>query len=436
MKWLGVIRCLVVFAASWVSPGLLWAQSATVAQSDVVKVEVPEDNQSFTVKVNDREILEYRKIESPNKPYVRKLFTPAGVQILRDSPDDHKHHHALMFAVKADNVDFWGEQPNAGIEKFLARQSIRTSVENGFGCGEFSNTLEWIDPQAAKPLLEELRRISVFSGPDLKVTLLSWHTTLEPAKGKDSVVLGGDHYFGLGMRFVTSMDEEGEFLNSDNKEGESVRGSEKLTPARWCAYRSKADGKPVTVAMFDSPENPRHPNKFFTMRPFAYLAATLNLWKEPMTLKAGEPLKLTDVNQVLLDVFRNLQVAIDESGASVTSVDLPTVRADASQLVHVFQNLIANGIKFRREEPPRIHVSAIDDGQYWHFSVQDNGIGIEPQYADRVFVIFQRLHTRQEYPGTGIGLTVCKRIIVRHGGKIWFESEPGKGTTFFFTIPK
>jgi len=150
----------------------------------------------------------------------------------------------------------------------------------------------------------------------------------------------------------------------------------------------------------------------------------------------AKPLKLTDVNQVLLDVFRNLQVAIDESGASVTSVDLPTVRADASQLVHVFQNLIANGIKFRREEPPRIHVSAIDDGQYWRFSVQDNGIGIEPQYADRVFVIFQRLHTRQEYPGTGIGLTVCKRIIVRHGGKIWFESEPGKGTTFFFTIPK
>lgn len=150
----------------------------------------------------------------------------------------------------------------------------------------------------------------------------------------------------------------------------------------------------------------------------------------------AKPLELTDVNQVLFDVFRNLQVAIDESGASVATDDLPTVRADASQLVHVFQNLIANGIKFRRADPPRIHVSAIEDGQYWRFSVQDNGIGIEPQYSDRIFVIFQRLHTRQEYPGTGIGLTVCKRIVVRHGGKIWFESEPGKGTTFFFTIPK
>jgi hypothetical protein len=293
MKLPVVAGCLAVFAASWISPSALLAQSAAVAVSDTVKVEVPEDDQSIAVKVDDRAILEYCKIESPNKPYVRKLFTPAGVQILRDSPGDHKHHHALMFAVKADNVDFWGEQPNAGIEKFRARESIRTRVYSGGGWGEFTNSLDWVDPQTDKPLLQEIRRVRAFGGPDLKVTLLSWQTTLEPAKGKDSATLGGDHYFGLGMRFVTSMDEEGEFVTSDNNEGESIRGSEKLTPARWCAYLSKADGKPVTVAMFDSPENPRHPNKFFTMRPFAYLAATLNLWKEPMTLKAGEPLKLS-----------------------------------------------------------------------------------------------------------------------------------------------
>jgi PAS domain S-box-containing protein len=150
----------------------------------------------------------------------------------------------------------------------------------------------------------------------------------------------------------------------------------------------------------------------------------------------AKPPELIDVNNVLLDVFRNLQVAIDESRASVATGELPTVRADASQLQQVFQNLIANGIKFHRDEPPQVHVSAKDLGQQWRFSVQDNGIGIEAQYADRVFGIFQRLHTRQEYPGTGIGLTVCKRIVVRHGGKIWFESELGKGTTFFFTLPK
>jgi len=102
----------------------------------------------------------------------------------------------------------------------------------------------------------------------------------------------------------------------------------------------------------------------------------------------------------------------------------------------VFQNLISNAIKFQRENGPNIHVSAQNERREWVFSIRDNGIGIDRQYADRIFIIFQRLHTRQEYPGTGIGLALCKRIVERHGGKIWFESEPGKGTTFFFTIPK
>ena len=127
---------------------------------------------------------------------------------------------------------------------------------------------------------------------------------------------------------------------------------------------------------------------------------------------------------------------IEENQAIITNKDLPTVRADASQLVLVFQNLLANAIKFRGQDLPIVHVSAQDREREWLFSVQDNGIGIEPQYAERVFVIFQRLHTRVEYPGTGIGLAVCRRVVERHGGKIWFESEPGKGSTFFFTLPK
>jgi PAS domain S-box-containing protein len=152
--------------------------------------------------------------------------------------------------------------------------------------------------------------------------------------------------------------------------------------------------------------------------------------------RQGKPIEPADAHAILGEAVRNLAARIEETHAVITNDDLPTVRVDASQLVLVFQNLLANAIKFRREGIPGIHVSAQDKGGEWLFAVKDNGIGIEARHAERVFVIFQRLHTREEYPGTGIGLSVCKRIVERHGGKIWFESEPGNGTTFFFTIPK
>jgi PAS domain S-box-containing protein len=152
--------------------------------------------------------------------------------------------------------------------------------------------------------------------------------------------------------------------------------------------------------------------------------------------RRGKPLESADSHAILGEALRNLAARIEETHAVITNGDLPTVRADASQLVLVFQNLISNAIKFRREGIPGIHVSARDKGGEWLFAVKDNGIGIESRHAQRVFEIFQRLHTREEYPGTGIGLSVCKRVVERHGGKIWFESEPGSGTTFFFTIPK
>ena len=150
----------------------------------------------------------------------------------------------------------------------------------------------------------------------------------------------------------------------------------------------------------------------------------------------GQPPEPTDAHAALGDALANLAISIRESQAIITNDDLPTVSVDPTQLVQVFQNLLANAIKFRQAATPRIHVSARDAGPEWVFSVQDNGIGIEPQHAERTFVIFQRLHTRAEYPGTGIGLAVCKRIAERHGGKIWLTSVPGTGTTFFFTVPK
>jgi light-regulated signal transduction histidine kinase (bacteriophytochrome) len=131
----------------------------------------------------------------------------------------------------------------------------------------------------------------------------------------------------------------------------------------------------------------------------------------------------------------NLQVAMQETHAEVTSDPLPTLRVDASQISQLLQNLIGNGIKFHGEETPKIHIGAEQRDGAWTFSVRDNGIGMEPQYYDRIFQIFQRLHTRKQYPGTGIGLAICKKIVERHGGKIWVESQPGHGSTFYFTLP-
>jgi len=150
----------------------------------------------------------------------------------------------------------------------------------------------------------------------------------------------------------------------------------------------------------------------------------------------GTEFRPTDCEDVLQMVCGNLKKTIYDTGAVVTWDHLPTVMADASQLVHLFQNLIANAIKFRGDQPPTIHISAATRGNEWVISVIDNGIGIASQYFERIFIIFQRLHNRTEHSGTGIGLAICKKIVERHGGRIWVESQPGKGSTFLFTIPK
>jgi PAS domain S-box-containing protein len=142
----------------------------------------------------------------------------------------------------------------------------------------------------------------------------------------------------------------------------------------------------------------------------------------------------TDLESVLADVLRVLTISIAESGAEVTHDPMPTVVCDPTQIGQVFQNLIVNAIKFRSEDPPRIHVGAESSGDEWVFTVRDNGLGIEPEYFDRIFVIFQRLQSRADYPGTGMGLAICKRIIERHGGRTWVESGEGIGSTFYFTL--
>ncbi|HEY9657135.1 MAG TPA: ATP-binding protein, partial [Allocoleopsis sp.] len=146
--------------------------------------------------------------------------------------------------------------------------------------------------------------------------------------------------------------------------------------------------------------------------------------------------ELTEVERSLSRALSNLRGRINETDAVISHDPLPTIVADGTQLMQLFQNLIGNAVKFKKpDQAPKIHIGVQRQDEAWLFSVQDNGIGIDPQFADRIFVIFQRLHTRDEYAGTGMGLAICKKIVECHRGRIWVESELGQGATFYFTIP-
>jgi len=279
-----------------------WAALATVSLgADAQQVEVAEQSGIVQFLVEKQPVMVYRASGAPKKPYVLELRTPAAVNVLRDAPADHKHHHGLMLALGVDGVDFWSEQANCGRQVQHDLQTHCTSQSTTDPAGRqttgFQFTLQqrlaWLGPQGDEQLLVEQRQLTLTRSEDGKATLLCWQSLLEPAPDKQKAVLDGRHYFGLGMRFVASMDKDGVFFNADGKDGEVVRGTEKLTPVRWMAYTASVDGKPVTVAIFDHPQNPRHPAPVFTMTGgFAYMSATLNLWKEKLDIAAGKPLLL------------------------------------------------------------------------------------------------------------------------------------------------
>lgn len=151
--------------------------------------------------------------------------------------------------------------------------------------------------------------------------------------------------------------------------------------------------------------------------------------------REGRTFRTVDCNQVLEQVNSNLALAMEESGCELTSDPLPRVFADRSQILMLIQNLVYNAIKYRSEQAPRIHLSHERLQTHHQIAVKDNGLGIAPSFHDRIFQIFQRLHAREEYSGTGIGLALCKRIVENHGGRIWVKSREGEGATFFFTMP-
>lgn len=260
------------------------------AQSGTSPLQIVKEPNALVFDWGDHPMLSYRFNEVPFKPYAQTFYTPSGINILRDAPHDHLHHHALMYAIGVNGVSFWAETPGCGTQEHLDFAETGVATIADMSWAGFVEQLQWrfADKSAA---LTERRTLRTTRNEALNASLVLWDSELSVPAGGTSVKLTGDHYYGLGMRFLESMDKGGEFITATGKFGDVVRGDERLSPADWCAYTAEADGKPVTVAMFDCPANPRYPALWFTMQtPFAYLSATRNLWKEPMELNAGSKL--------------------------------------------------------------------------------------------------------------------------------------------------
>ncbi len=280
---LGSMVGMAIFAAG--------SLSVTAAEGGS-KLRVARDDSTLSISDGERPLLRYRYAGVPKKPYVDQLFSPAGVEVLRDSPPDHLHHHGLMYALEVDKVNFWEEHfPKSGQEKQKSLAELKPDVRRGVGPAGLVEELDWLPPATEEPLLVERRTIEVLDAKDLGATLAQWCCRLQAPPEKDKVVLRGNFYFGLGMRFLASM-EGGRFFNADDKTAELVRGKGPFVQTKWCAYTAKADDKPVTVAIFDHPANRPAATIYTKSKPFIYLSATLNEWQKPVTVKAGKPLDL------------------------------------------------------------------------------------------------------------------------------------------------
>jgi hypothetical protein len=256
-------------------------------------LQLKDNSQAITVSSGPRSILRYNYGKVPFKPYVQELYTPAGINVLLDAPSDHLHHHALMFAVGVNGINFWEERGQPGRQQHRSLEKMKPSGKNQKGSVGFREQLEWINTADNQLMLHEQRELYVPLLKKVTATVMIWQTSLALPEGVKSAKLTGEHYYGLGMRFVRAMDNQGPYLNAEGAPGETFRGEDRLTNASWCAYYAEITGKPVTAAMFGHPENPRAPTTWFTMvKPFAYLAATMNLVRQPFDLTSGTPLKL------------------------------------------------------------------------------------------------------------------------------------------------
>lgn len=259
---------------------------AAVAEDAPLRISV--EKGAARVLAGDDTLMRYAFEPERFKPCVDVFVTPGGVNVLRDSPHDHVHHHALMFAIKVNGVNFWEERETSGRQAHV--RFSPAEVDRDGARARLAETLRWLDADGAA-LAHEERVVELYAPEPGRPSLLSWTTTLRPDGALDRVELGGNHYHGLGMRFLVSMDHTDTFrFAADAQDAEQVRGSEYLRRASWCAFTADADGKQATVAMFDHPSSTRFPALWFTMHtPFNYLSATRNLWREPLEATAQKP---------------------------------------------------------------------------------------------------------------------------------------------------
>jgi len=264
--------------------GILATSWSACAEGDI-----RESNDLINISIDGKPILEYCQRCNPNKVYVSKIYSPSGLQILLDSPHDHVHHHGLMYAIDSGEHVWWKDGEKNGKQKPAAK----TETEKRKDAVIIRQPINW-NSSGGKTVLQESRTIIAHIEEDIPATLLTWKMRLSTAGSNPVTLDTKKHYAGLGIRFVRKMDKIGSFIFPDGSNSTAVRGTEKVTPDKWCAYVTSVDNKPVTVAMFSAPSNVRHPTYWFTMtEPFAYISATLNLYRKPYTLKSSSPLDLT-----------------------------------------------------------------------------------------------------------------------------------------------
>ena len=286
------MKTLKIMAIAFLLGGGVVGCTSSNLSPTIGPMRIATEDNMLSVRAGEEVLVIYHIDATASKPYVLELCTPSGENVLRDAPRDHVHHHGLMFAVSVEGTSFWVEREDSGRQIHRGFIDTKITEQGGRSCASFIERVSWLGP-AGTELLREVRTIEVSVMKDRAVTFLVWQSRLEPPAGKDSVTLGGAHYYGLGMRFVEWMDGIGQSRNADDKAGKIFRGTEKLLRSKWCAYSAELDATPVTVAMFDHPENPRTPATWFVMsKPFAYLSATMALHDEPLNVTRDNPLVL------------------------------------------------------------------------------------------------------------------------------------------------